>query len=141
MVRDYLMIEYVVNELHYILLITESVAVPQILALVVLVHAFLKLRSHHNRRHSTRSCSAALLVYLLLGHLQLDVSLKRHVRHHYTDIFWTNQFVDIKIVPKSKQKIGLGMFFQMEAGNLHVERESHLGFQVADKQLCEVAHK
>ena len=48
MVRDYLMIVYVVDELHDLLLITESVAVTQILALVVFVHALLELRSHLN---------------------------------------------------------------------------------------------
>ena len=29
----------------------------------------------------------------------------------------------------------------MEAGYLHIERESHLGFEVAHEQLCEVSHE
>ena len=29
----------------------------------------------------------------------------------------------------------------MEAGYLHIEGESHLGFEVTHEQLCEVAHE
>lgn len=43
MISDYLVVEYVVNELHDFFLIANPVAVPQVLSLIVLIHALLEL--------------------------------------------------------------------------------------------------
>ena len=106
--------ENIISESFDLLLITNSIFVINIFALVILIQTFSIFMSFFHHRYGPIIWGCHTIVTQLtdssafnqrLYILKLDVSIKRHVRHHYSYVFRRDESIVIKIIPIIEQKI------------------------------------
>jgi len=95
--------KYAFQELLYFFLIANSIVIAEVPAFFVMVESFsLSLTISDWGR-------AAIYLDLFLGCMQLYVSLKRHVRYHYTNVFRSDVVVVVEVVPEKSWIIWKGV--------------------------------
>ena len=107
--------EYLFSELLYLLLVSNSVLVINILSLFILIQTFMGIFSLLNNTYSLITWRSnivevinSLIVKHVLNILDLYITVKRHVRHHDSNVFWGNVAITIEIIPIHQIQLVIG---------------------------------
>ena len=98
-------LEYVISKLFDLFLVHDPIIVVNVFSFLVLIKPLsdlLPLQFAIWGGHSARvEVIDALVVQHRLHILKLHIPVERHVRHHNSNIFWSDKPVIVEVIPKS----------------------------------------